>query len=38
MLQGEIDARNDSFRTTIDAGKRLLEENVPQSGEVRDKV
>ncbi len=36
--KGEIDAREDSFRTTAEAGQRLLESNHYASDEVKDKV
>uniref|UniRef100_A0A915I988 Uncharacterized protein n=1 Tax=Romanomermis culicivorax TaxID=13658 RepID=A0A915I988_ROMCU len=36
--KGEIDAREDSFKATVDAGQRLLDENVKQSDEVREKL
>lgn len=38
FFQGEIDAREDSFRSTADAGQRLLDEGIPQSDEVKEKV
>ena len=36
--KGEIDAREDSFQATDDAGQRLLDENVSESADVRDKL
>lgn len=36
--KGEIDAREDSFNSTAEAGQRLLDEGVPQSEEVREKM
>ncbi|VDO46402.1 unnamed protein product, partial [Onchocerca flexuosa] len=36
--RGEIDAREDSFMQTAEAGQRLLDEGIEQSNEVRDKL
>ncbi len=38
VLQGEIDAREDSFNQTAESGQRLLDDGVSQSAEVRDKL
>uniref|UniRef100_A0AAF5PJZ7 Spectrin alpha chain n=2 Tax=Wuchereria bancrofti TaxID=6293 RepID=A0AAF5PJZ7_WUCBA len=36
--RGEIDAREDSFMQTAEAGQKLLDEGIEQSNEVRDKL
>ncbi|KRY87102.1 Spectrin alpha chain [Trichinella pseudospiralis] len=36
--RGEIDAREDSFRTTEEAGRRLLAEDIAQKNEVAEKI
>ncbi|KRY60696.1 Spectrin alpha chain [Trichinella britovi] len=36
--RGEIDAREDSFRATEEAGRRLLAEDIPQKNEVAEKI
>ncbi|VDM96402.1 unnamed protein product [Thelazia callipaeda] len=36
--KGEIDAREDSFTQTAEAGQKLLDERIEQSDEVRDKL
>lgn len=36
--RGEIDAREDSFNQTAEAGQRLLDDGVAQSAEVREKL
>lgn len=38
LFQGEIDAREDTFRATAESGQRLLDDGVPQSDEVREKM
>lgn len=38
LQQGEIDAREDSFRSTVEAGQRLVDANHYAADEVRDKV
>ena len=37
-MQTEIDAREDSFNQATDAAQKLLNERVPESGEIREKV
>lgn len=37
-FQGEIDAREDSFNQTAEAGQRLLDEDSEQSDDVREKL
>lgn len=36
--RGEIDAREDSFLQTAEAGQKLLDEKIEQSNEIRDKL
>jgi len=37
-IQGEIDAREDSFKSAMEAGNRLLESDHYAADDVRDKV